>query len=560
MGSPVKRALRFSVIGGPWGAPSWQQEAVAIALNSEHATYIGTFVVGEVGAGSAGRPPGHRRWSFLDNCLSRAGLGESRLTKSAPWPADHATAVLYHGEDWARNEDGQLELAEAAWSRIADGDLDFVVNLTGEEIVPSTAKASPFGIWSFDDRHGPIDSRDKLGACDLVEERRALSLFLVSRRSDRANLILREGHFFITPQSLVKTQETAMEEARSWLAHACRNLSLNGLAGAVSGPVAARAAAPKHSTIRSVIHQVAARLKAQVRYRFFRQHWNIAVIDRPIADVGGLTGDELQRDALSRSRWYPENAARFIADPFGYASNHGSEIHILAETYEWRAAIGQISATSYGVDGFGPIKPVLDASTHLSYPFIFQHGEETAFIPEHSQARDTSAFSIDGDATVKHKVTLLPEREIYDPTLLHHDETFWLFATEGGEASNTALSIYFADTVEGPWFDHPLNPVKLDICSARPAGTPFYHDGILYRPGQDSSRQYGGAVTLNRVDEISRTSYRETPVGRVAPVSSLYSYGLHTLSRAGDHTLIDGAEMRPTVPWLSDVLARLVRL
>ncbi len=37
-----------------------------------------------------------------------------------------------------------------------------------------------------------------------------------------------------------------------------------------------------------------------------------------------------------------------------------------------------------------------------------------------------------------------------------------------------------------PWVAHARNPVKTDARSARPGGTPFVVDGVLYRPGQDS--------------------------------------------------------------------------
>jgi len=66
-----------------------------------------------------------------------------------------------------------------------------------------------------------------------------------------------------------------------------------------------------------------------------------------------------------------------------------------------------------------------------------------------------------------------------------------LFFTDADDGPLTKLRVWFADDLLGSWCPHPGNPVKPDIRSARPAGTPFVHDGALYRPAQDCSRTYG---------------------------------------------------------------------
>ena len=63
----------------------------------------------------------------------------------------------------------------------------------------------------------------------------------------------------------------------------------------------------------------------------------------------------------------------------------------------------------------------------------------------------------------------------------------------------TDLHIWWSDDLFGQWRPHAANPVKIDARSARPAGTPFVHAGTLYRPAQDCSHTYGGAVAICRV-------------------------------------------------------------
>jgi hypothetical protein len=83
--------------------------------------------------------------------------------------------------------------------------------------------------------------------------------------------------------------------------------------------------------------------------------------------------------------------------------------------------------------------------------------------------------------------------------------------------------------------------VKCDLRSARPAGPLFIMDGALYRPAQDCSVTYGGAVVINRVERLTPEEFVERPVRRLAPATQgPYPHGLHTLSGAGNVTLVDG--------------------
>jgi hypothetical protein len=81
----------------------------------------------------------------------------------------------------------------------------------------------------------------------------------------------------------------------------------------------------------------------------------------------------------------------------------------------------------------------------------------------------------------------------------------------------------------------------MDIRSARPAGTPFIFENVLYRPAQDCSVTYGGRVAVNRVVRLTPDEFVEETVCHVEPdAGGRYNAGLHTLSGVGDLTLVDG--------------------
>lgn len=137
---------------------------------------------------------------------------------------------------------------------------------------------------------------------------------------------------------------------------------------------------------------------------------------------------------------------------------------------------------------------------------------------------------------------MLVDAPLIDTTFVGWNGKIWAFATRDTATCNTDLFVFYADTLAGPWQAHPLNPVKTDVRSARPAGTPFVVDGRLYRPAQDCSTHYGSAVSINEVTTLSETDFEERVVSRVEPsAEGGYRYGLHTISQVGDVTLIDGA-------------------
>jgi hypothetical protein len=128
-----------------------------------------------------------------------------------------------------------------------------------------------------------------------------------------------------------------------------------------------------------------------------------------------------------------------------------------------------------------------------------------------------------------------------DPTVFEHDGRWWMLCTHKEYGDNGELHAFYADDLLGPWSPHVGNPVKTDDSSSRPAGTPFTHEGRLYRPAQDCSSGYGLRVVLNEIVRLTPTEFDEHVVTTVAPdASGPYPDGLHTISTAGDWTVIDG--------------------
>jgi hypothetical protein len=188
---------------------------------------------------------------------------------------------------------------------------------------------------------------------------------------------------------------------------------------------------------------------------------------------------------------------------------------------------------------------VLPSAPHHSYPFLLEEDNTLYCIPESAASGHVTLYKWVNESRRLQKVCHLVENfEGVDPTLIRFGNRWWLFMTRRDQ-SNSTLYLYYADKLTGPYLPHRQNPVKIDVRSARPAGTPFVSDGVLYRPAQDCSRTYGGRIAVNRVTQLDPDRFSEVVLRYIEPVSgSPYSKGLHTISGAGPFTLVDGKRYR----------------
>jgi hypothetical protein len=186
-------------------------------------------------------------------------------------------------------------------------------------------------------------------------------------------------------------------------------------------------------------------------------------------------------------------------------------------------------------------------AVHLSYPLIFENEGRLLCIPETQGAREVALYGLERFPDRWNKLaTLIENRAIVDATLFRHGDYWWLAGAADADRAGVGsdLHLWYATQIVGPWTAHSGNPVKTDVRSARPAGTPFVVDGVLYRPSQDSSTTYGSRVVINRVHTLTPTSFREEPIAFVEPdTAGPYPDGLHTISAVGNLTVVDGKRL-----------------
>lgn len=284
------------------------------------------------------------------------------------------------------------------------------------------------------------------------------------------------------------------------------------------------------------------RLLFYYRELFMAEIWNVGLIKKPIEEV--LFGPEKLRPGdITWLRLF--SATKYLADPMGFMD--GPKLHILVEDYSYKTQKANISEIIWNStrDSFSAPIRIIEEKDHLSYPFIVSHEKSVYCIPESYRSGMIILYkrNYSEESFIEEKILLSGVNAI-DTTLVYHDNLWWLFFTEKIN-SWTHLQLYYAEELMGPYKPHRRNPVKTDIRSSRPGGTPFIHNNILYRPAQDCSKAYGGSLTINRVDKLTPDEYDETPVANLEPLrGSPFNKGLHTISQVGKYTLIDGKKYR----------------
>jgi len=199
--------------------------------------------------------------------------------------------------------------------------------------------------------------------------------------------------------------------------------------------------------------------------------------------------------------------AAFVADPFMI---HDVDRYFMffevMDSTTGRARIGLATSTTGSAWEYRRI--VLTEPFTLSYPYVFTWEGHYYMLPETHQANAVRLYRAaefpDRWTFVR---SLVAGRPLNDPSIVRVDNRWWLFA---GERDDT-LRLYHADSLTGPWVEHPRSPiVSGDPTRARPGGRLLQIGGRLFRMAQRDRPVYGSQVRVFEVEVLSTSDYKET--------------------------------------------------
>ncbi len=425
-------------------------------------------------------------------------------------------------------------------AKVAGEGFDVLINLELGFLTGDILNTPKHGVWSF--HHGneehyrglppafwEIYNNDPV--CGLVLQRLTEEL--------DAGYILEKGFVPSHLRSYRRSLEMLFSVGHQWPAKICRQLLTTDFS-TLQTKSTTRAKVYRAPSNKQIIYFIAKLFGRNFKYLFtsffFAERWRIGVIQKPLQYFVDHDTQDLD------PHWLPmAKKTIFMADPFGFESAEGSRI--IFESFDYKTRLGTIGTTRFDpkTKKFDSSKIEISKPYHLSYPFVFKYLSKTYCLVETYTQNKLNYFQLQADGSWLPYKEVLSEKLRNDNTLFEHEGLWYLFYTKGEMGANLNLNIAYASSPFGPFTEHLLNPIKIDIRSARAAGALFYKDGLIYRPSQNSVLSYGSSISLHQILKLSPTEYRETFVNKIKPAAHWGGFqGLHTLSYLDqNHTLID---------------------
>jgi hypothetical protein len=478
-----------------------------------------------------------RRRSFAARLADIVDRGDRACFRPRPDAFRPVALDRIHGDRMSTGSDTAL--------RADLGDLDVLLDLTTEGSAGPATVAARLGTWRL--RHG--DERLPLGRAIFARD--------FARGSDMAitELIADDGAPRAAPgarppearviyrsvgsmdrRSPARTRNAAAWKSAEFPARVASTLAAGGRLAVVEprpdqrldrGSLTAR------DSIRVVRTVVARGVREAGRRLFSRPGWIVAI------RAGRPRGSTDWPHDLQGFRPLETPAGRFYADPFVVQTVDG--VQLFVEDAPVGGGPGRIATLALDRSGralSGP-RVVLERPTHLSYPFVFADAGDWYMLPETAGTRTVELFRArDFPGEWEPIAVLLRDIQAADPTLVRHDGRWWLFVAVATFGANPwdELSIYWSETLAGPWHPHRQNPVISDAGRARPAGRILVSGDSLVRPAQDCLGGYGRRIVLNRIDVLNADEYREVPIGAIEPRA------LAGVTRTHTYAVDDGIE------------------
>lgn len=392
-----------------------------------------------------------------------------------------------------------------------------------------------YGIWSF--HHGDMKllRGGPMGIWEILlnHSHQGAVVQKLTNTLD-GGIVLREGKITLSKHSAKNNINTILKISADWPAWICKNILLNGQAVIPKIAEQTKASIYKIPTNNKMLLFFFKLFKAKVYFHwqqlFMAEEWNIGILAKSI--------DSVENTDMKNVIWADQNKNHtYRADPFYIPSPHN---RVIFEKYDYKNQKANIASLELKNDRFQKEEKLeLELENHLSYPFIFEENGKLHLLPESYTSNKQLHFTFDSKWN-KEKDFVMDEH-FMDASLLFHEGYYWLFCSKKDQLNNAGLYIYFSKKISATFEPHPLNPVKIDINSARPGGTPYSNEGKLYRPSQNCSKTYGGSIIINEIIRLSTIDFKESFYKELLPhEKSIYKDGLHTLSNAGEYCLVDG--------------------
>lgn len=528
--SDLTRSLRIAVIAEGKTAPRWFHNALGSACSLPGTLLTGWFQI-ETAAPRSAVESLFGLFDRLDAhilCRNSSAFDQICIAESLGTPALGKVVVDHQGEVSLPHPDSLKTLI--------DLDLDVLLCCSSRRLAfPKTV--ARHGAWAIEIGYGVSALATWSGAAEIAGG----SDITVVRVVDYATPETRELYCSVGAtihNSVRRNRLRAVSKSQTFFQRLLADLLSNSQQNAIPRklPVPATYPRQKEPSVNFLINTLQRMLRAVASNRLglgdAGDCWHIAY---------SFTDEALPTIPYSQLHYLKPPAGCFWADPFPL--QYQGEYYILFEELAYATQRGRLLAikVSESQEASSPMV-VLENEHHLSYPFVFYWQEQLYMVPEtSSQGRVELLRCVEFPGHWEVCKVMLNHIRAADASLWEQDGTWWMFVNVAPESADLCdeLHLYFSDSPLGDWQPHPSNPLCSDIRCARPAGPLFEAAGQLFRPSQDSAERYGHSLWINRVEQLDRTSYRESSAQRIKPDWRDDVTRVHTLARTGRLTVLD---------------------
>ena len=289
---------------------------------------------------------------------------------------------------------------------------------------------------------------------------------------------------------------------------------------------------PTNGTVFAFAAKIAGNFIKRLIYgAFFEKAWRVATAPCSPDELARVVqGGDFPEPDTWRTLEMPRGYS-FVADPFFSLVDDG----IYLEAMSRRSGQGDILR----MDASGTVAMIRDQG-HCSYPMTVCERGQLYVVPETVEWQDLTVFQDAGSglqpvAGMKVEGT----SRVTDPTIFHWADQIWL-AGNRAEARN-ALDLWQADSIFGRFRLHPASPIAFGPRGSRMGGRVLQVGDMLYRFGQDFTRDYGDGLLCFQVQALDAGTYEESLVGQIR---FDHVKGPHTLDWKDGQLLFDWYEER----------------
>ena len=226
----------------------------------------------------------------------------------------------------------------------------------------------------------------------------------------------------------------------------------------------------------------------------------------------------------------------WLADSLMYEDGDGA--WLFAEAFDIKEGYGKLAVLPFDGNAFGDFELILDTGSHLSYPFVFNHGGKRYMIPESCAVGEIALYVADDFPFGWRKLATLFEGPYVDTTV---------YEDRAGRICGYSYQVEAREFIR---FTLDMDSLGLTVEKRahdsdgllRPGGRVFHENGQLLFPTQNNRYFYGRSLLLRDLSS-ERTVCELLPVDVKAADGRAFRR-LHTYSRTASFEAVDLSDYR----------------